>query len=103
MTINEAINIISAAQGECEWNAPLDYQNAFDIALEAMQKQVPKKAYYNQPTKVKAFDGESQMVAIFDCVPCPVCGKWIVSNIRHKFCQYCGQALDWGNTEEVIE
>lgn len=37
MTNEEAIRIISAAQGECEWNAPLDYHIAFDMAIDALR------------------------------------------------------------------
>ena len=39
MTLEEAISTIETAKGECEWNAPLDYQIAFDMAIEALEKQ----------------------------------------------------------------
>lgn len=37
MTIEEAIKIIEVAKAECEWNAPLEYQEAFEIAIKALK------------------------------------------------------------------
>ena len=33
MTNQEAIKILEVAQAECEWTAPLEYQDAFDTAI----------------------------------------------------------------------
>lgn len=52
MTASEAIKIIKTAIAECEWNAPLDYAAAFDMAINAL-KQV------DEMEKLK---------------PCPFCG-----------------------------
>ena len=49
----------------------------------------------NTPCHVKAFDSDTETVYTYSCVKCPVCSKWIVANVNHKCCQYCGQALDW--------
>lgn len=43
MTQQEAIQILEVAKAECEWSAPLDYQEAFNMAIEALNKQVPDK------------------------------------------------------------
>ena len=43
MTLEEAISTIEIAKAECEWNAPLDYQIAFDMAIEALK---PKPVSY---------------------------------------------------------
>lgn len=48
MTPQEAIKILEVAKAECEWNAPLDYQEAFDMAISALQAQeetVSRKVY----------------------------------------------------------
>ena len=37
MTKEEAIKILEVARAECEWNAPLDYQEAFNMAISALQ------------------------------------------------------------------
>jgi len=39
MTNEEAIRVINVAKAECEWNAPLEYQEAFDAAIEALMEQ----------------------------------------------------------------
>lgn len=49
---------------------------ALDMAIEALEKQIPKK-------KKKRNE-------------CPECGY---SYAFEEFCPYCGQALDWGDTE----
>ena len=38
MTREEAIKIIEVAKAEVEWEAPLDYQIAFDLAMEALKQ-----------------------------------------------------------------
>ena len=38
MTIREAIEIIKVAQAEVEWEYPMDYAAAFDVAIECMEK-----------------------------------------------------------------
>ena len=78
MKPEEAIKILEVAKAECEWNAPLEYQAAFDAAFEALEKQIPKK-----PTD------EGWLY-------CPICGKDILME-RYKFCPGCGQAIDWEN------
>lgn len=37
MTREEAIKIIEVAKAEVEWEAPLDYQIAFEMAIEALK------------------------------------------------------------------
>ena len=43
MTPKEAIKILEIAKAEVEWNYPLDYAIAIDTAIEALEKQIPKK------------------------------------------------------------
>lgn len=43
MKIEEAIKILQVAKAEIEWSAPLDYQDAIDMAIEALEKQMTKK------------------------------------------------------------
>lgn len=74
MKIEEAIKIMQVAKAEIEWSAPLDYQEAFSIAIEALEKQIPKK--------FKIVD---------DCTPiCPICGKEVWNM---DWCNSCGQRL----------
>jgi hypothetical protein len=39
MSIDEAIKTIDAARAEVEWEYPLDYAVAFDVAVKALEKQ----------------------------------------------------------------
>ena len=67
MTTQEAIRIMTVAIAEVEWCCPMDYAVAFEKAIEALEKQIPKEpiedGYYNEP-----------------CV-----------------CPNCGQPLDWSD------
>ena len=43
MKPEEAIETIKIAIAEVEWNYPMDYAAALSMAIEALEKQVPKK------------------------------------------------------------
>lgn len=88
MTTRKAIQAIKAAKAEVEWTYPLDYAAAFEVAIEALEKQIPKKPY-DVDTEYKTFD-------------CPECLSKIYTDDDVRDCGYCcvcGQALDWGETE----
>lgn len=55
MTTKEAVETIKIAIAEVEWNYPLDYSIAFEKAIEALEKQMPKKPY-DVDTEYKTFD-----------------------------------------------
>ena len=39
MTYEEAIKTIEIAKADVEWNYPMEYQIAFDIAIDCIKKQ----------------------------------------------------------------
>ena len=89
MTLEEAIGIVKCAIGEVEWNYPLDYAEAFEVAIEALEKQIPKKPI---PAVQSGFFW------------CPACSKAIKMRIEDSkiniiYCPFCGQALYWRETE----
>lgn len=43
MTNEEAIKTIKTAIAEVEWNYPMDYAAVFEVAISALEKQIPKK------------------------------------------------------------
>ena len=47
MTNEEAIEIIKIAIAEVEWNYPMDYAIAFDVAINALKKEIPKNHFKN--------------------------------------------------------
>ena len=89
MTPEEAIKTIQVAVAEVEWDYPLDYAIAFETAIEALEKQILKKPR------------EAVQSGFFWC---PACSKAIKmriegSKINISYCPFCGQALDWRETE----
>ena len=89
MTPKEAIKILEVAKAEVEWNYPLDYAVAIDTAIEALEKQIPKKVKNS---------GERIPFEWY----CPTCGELLCDDgykdTDIKYCDQCGQALDWENT-----
>ena len=79
MTNEEAIETIKIAIAEVEWNYPMDYAIAFDVAISALEKQIPKKPYED-------YNGEIHKNK------CPTCHRSLFPDEHH--CK-CGQALDW--------
>lgn len=45
MTTEEAIKILEVAKAECEWSAPLEYQEAFNTAIYVLQNSVSYEVY----------------------------------------------------------
>lgn len=96
MTREEAIETIKIAVAEVEWNYPMEYTVAFEIAIEALEKQVPKKPK----------EYEDKFYA------CPVCGnvvnhKWVKyptilmpKLVGLPYCLNCGQRLNWSDDGE---
>ena len=81
MTNEEAIKMLK------QWNEDLlPYEDekegieCHNIAISAIEKQIPKK-----PTKTR-----SEIV-------CPTCKTLIGSS---PYCRYCGQAIDWSDTND---
>lgn len=72
MTAKEAIKILEVAKVECEWNAPLEYQEAFDLAIEALE---------NSPTQMS---GTSDLISRQMAVDA-ICKEWC--NCTHDDCE----------------
>ena len=78
MTAKEAIKTIQVAIAEDKWEYPLDYSIVFKTAIEALEKQIPKKL---------KDDG---------WLYCPICGRDVLMD-KFDYCPDCGQALDWSD------
>lgn len=100
MNLKEVISQLEDLQGHCqEWWDKDDEDSiwerdvqALDVAMEVLEKEISKNVS-GLRTKVKALDVETKQVLTYDCAKCPSCGKWL-SQVN-RYCQYCGQRLDW--------
>lgn len=71
---------------------PIIGGKSLDIAINAIEKQIPKKPLNIEETKYKV------------SYKCPVCetvhvNGWCGTNWKLPFCSICGQALDWSDIE----
>lgn len=99
MTNEEAIKTIKIVMAEIEWNPLMNYAIAFEMAISALEKQIPKK-----PTRINknsVFDGNWKMI-------CPCCSVKLMERITTENESYpvhynitkhcmCGQTLDWSD------
>lgn len=86
MTYQEAINYFK--RRKIQYGLADNIQQAENCAIEALEKQIPKKPLNIEETKYKV------------SYKCPVCGTvhvnvWCGTNWKLSFCLICGQALDW--------
>ena len=47
MTSQEAIETIKIAIAEIEWDYPMDYAVAFEMAIEALERKIPKAEFFD--------------------------------------------------------
>ena len=90
MTVEEAIEILNTkAHLDCKIEEAIDEMKARCVAIEALEKQIPKKVIFED-------DGEVLL--------CPRCGLDLMGSITDPdhdpyYCFECGQALEWGEEE----
>lgn len=95
MTENQAIKIIKQ---EKQWESNARISDAFEMAIKALEKQVPKKPLYKQGTRYKWIDSVRERGRYHNVEKyanrdaCPNCKEDV---LRTKYCEKCGQKLDW--------
>lgn len=73
---------------------PIVGGKSLDIAISALEKQIPKKPIIRK----------EEYSAFYDC---PCCGRYFVSKIdgelcggqKYDYCFKCGTKIDWSDTE----
>lgn len=91
MTESEAKKTISLFRDEWDKNSKTANAKALDIAIKAIEKQIPKKpknkkySFYPHSTLLKSKYGK-----------CPVCKSIQVDD---EYCANCGQKLDWSDEQ----
>lgn len=90
-TMNSKIcyNLLGCMDGECKHTD--ENPCAVQMAIEASEKQIPKKPSFEGDGY---WDGE----LIYDTWVCPNCDTgYEVETDKHKCCPNCGQAIDWSD------
>ena len=98
MTIDEAIKIQQRdLQIQLENKAIPDGIEAIQIAIHALEKQIPKK-----PRKTDSYRGVLKRVYAYVCPTCHnVClEKYMNERQNTTFCWDCGQHLDWSDDND---
>lgn len=88
MTENEAIKELHKIRPR-GGIIPQKRAEALDVAIQALEKQIPKK-----PVK-----SENQVVRYANTYYCPICNLGITGTNIAKWCYHCGQKLDWSDEE----
>lgn len=92
MTNEEAIKTIEIAIADVEWNYPMDYAIAFENAISALEKQIPKKAI--RASRAIEKDGQLFMNDDNEYWKCPMCANYDVPlRENQQYCHYCGQKI----------
>ena len=95
MTESEAIKILQRdLEIQVKNKALTDGIEAIQIAIQALEKQIPKK-----PRKTDSYRGVLKRVYAYVC---PTCGnacleKYMNERQNTMFCWNCGQKLDWSD------
>ena len=94
MIPEEAIKTIQVAIAEVEWEYPLDYAEAFETALNALEKQIPKKpineeCYYICPCCRDDLGVSDDDIFIYELS-------------MPKYCSNCGCVLDWSEVKNEV-
>lgn len=76
-----AVHDCDGLNPECEQDQQ-EQVKALQIAVKAVEKQIPKKPKYN--------------LYMSKMPICPSCGHYIKNNTTiQKYCDFCGQAIKW--------
>ena len=96
MTTQEAIETLKLMQGQIEWDYPMEYAAAVDMAVDALEKQIPKKPI------IKIDNYNDNLNYLY----CPTCGILvgrgnkrlntidIYNKINKRVCGMCGRVID---------
>ena len=95
MTNQEAIKMFKERlEKHGHRNIVPEYLKAMEMAIKALEKQIPKKPTYDGDGY--APDG----TFVWDEWLCPCCrSRYEIDYDEYDFCPNCGQAIDWSEKE----
>ena len=78
---------------------PIIGGKSLDIAISALEKQIPKKPtpHIVQPVEAPIQIGNGRWQKGTTVYKCPNCKEWVSKTYKH--CHNCGQALKWRDSE----
>ena len=99
MKPQETIGIMKIAISEVEWNYPMDYAVAFETAIEALEKQEPKRTTYIHLNTRYTHWGRVRHDQ-FRCCNCGLTKEFVDGHAsQYKFCPQCGLEIDWSDAD----
>lgn len=88
MTYDEAIEYLKILKlAESDDSVGMLKKETYDMAIEALEKQIPKKPMGEKYKLIEGFGN------------CPNCNNFIDDMRSYRVCSRCGQAIDWSETE----
>ena len=72
-----------------------EHIKSIEIAIQALEKRIPKKPI----NKTRPDDYASLAYENCNIVVCPDCGRRLKLKSKGKYCDKCGQKLDWSGKE----
>lgn len=89
MTENEAIKILQEEKTYMDDHAGRAQSEAFQIAINALEKQIPKKPKKSQ-----------SKLRYLGTYMCPSCGGDFSGTGVASYCYHCGQRFKWNDAED---
>lgn len=98
MTYEEAIKVLTDTRVMILKGSGTDLSKACSMAIEALEKQIPKKVEYG----IDGSWGTEKEQPV-----CPVCDYFITQTYfigegkKVTYCDHCGQAIDWSEQYDL--
>lgn len=89
---------LESSENKDEWQKKyLKEAWACDSGAKALEKQIPRKPI----DKTKPDDTASLAYENCNIVVCPTCGRRLKLKSKGKYCDKCGQKLDWREENDI--
>ena len=99
MTESEAIEIVRKEKAYMDSHAGRAQSEAFQMAISALEKQIPKKIEIRKATNDDIESELRDFITVKGTIcRCPSC-RCCIHISELKYCWECGQKLDWSDEE----
>ena len=97
MTVERAIEILNPEHRE-HYESIEPVNEACRMGMKALEKQIPKKPKISRST-IGTMWGKAIKTKHFACPSCKTIFLFARNEVKGNCCKFCGQALDWSDTE----